>query len=149
MTTAAGQGWGRGLVIAVGVFVVAVLAVVAVAVTQRVDLTTDEYYERGLRYEERLAAMRRAAESGFTVAEGPGHLRLEFPRTFSSRAYTGTVRLYRPADERNDLQVPISLDTACMQVVPLRGLAEGRWKLQVEWEVGGTLYYTERPLLLP
>jgi nitrogen fixation protein FixH len=149
MTAPRGQGWGKGLLIAFSVFVAAVLAVVAIAVTQRVDLSVDNYYERGLNYEERLAAMRRASESGFVVVEEPARLRLQFSRVYPPRAYTGTIRLYRPSDERDDLHVPVSLDTASTQIVPVQGLPEGRWTLQVEWEVGGELHYMERRLTLP
>jgi nitrogen fixation protein FixH len=58
----------------------------------------------------------------------------------------GTVTLYRPSDPHADRILPLALDTHGRQSVPLTGVLEGRWVLQVRWSAGGRTYYLERPV---
>ena len=71
MSKRASTSWARGLVAAFGAFVAGVCAMVVMSVARNVDLVADDYYEKGLAYEERIQSLQRTE----ALAEAEEHFR--------------------------------------------------------------------------
>lgn len=143
--------WGTGLVAVFAVFVVGVLAVVGIAMSRRVDLVADGYYERGLLYQEQIDRIRRTGRLSDTVSARllPEGILLGFPRLFGPREISGEVLAYRPDDGSRDFVLPIGLDTEGRMLVPRGLLGGGVWRLRISWSVRGEEYFSEFRQMIP
>jgi len=142
--------WGTGIALTYAVFALATSGFVAFAMGRRVDLVSTDYYERSLELERRLNAKRNALELGDAVAleQKPSMLAITFGMG-EARSATGRIVFYRSSDAHADREVPLALDAAGRQVVPLNGMKSGNWSLQIEWRLRDRDYYVERQLTLP
>jgi len=64
MTTKRQSRWGVGLVVVFALFVAVMLGITGFLMTQDANLVTDSYYEKELRYQERIQAMERTRALG-------------------------------------------------------------------------------------
>ena len=136
---------------AFGLFLAGILGMVAISMTEDVQLVTERYYDNELRYQERIQAIERANGMATRVSMElrPGVVLVRFPRLGSPADVDGRVTLYRPADRAEDRTLPLALDTLWTQSIPTRALAPGLWRVQVQWRLRGEEYYAEQPLILP
>jgi hypothetical protein len=149
--TTRGWSWGTGVLVAFGLFLAGVLCVVAISMTEDVQLVSERYYDNELRYQERIQAIERANGMATRVSMElrPGVVLIRFPRLGSPADVDGRVTLYRPADRVEDRTLPLALDTLWAQSIPTRALVPGLWRVQVQWRLHGEEYYAEQPLILP
>ncbi len=145
------MSWGKGIVAGIVIFVLVVLVMAGIAMTKGVDLVTDGYYEKGLRYEERIASMRRAAALGNAVDISPrgGEVVVRFDRQRVPGVVEGTITLYRPSSRENDRVVSLHPDGSGTQRVDTRQCSGGLWRVQILWNSDGERYYVEQPVILP
>jgi nitrogen fixation protein FixH len=141
--------WGTGLAAAFILFIAAVLIVVSIALSTRVDLVTDRYYDRGVSYQERIDALERTAarQGKLLVRNERGSVVIEFPRHVST-GVSGSVFLYRPADRSRDVSHPIAPDSGGTQRIDTRSMDRGLWRVQVSWREGVEEYYAEHSIML-
>jgi hypothetical protein len=150
-TTRRGWSWGTGVLVAFGLFLAGILGVVAISMSEDVQLVTERYYDNELRYQERIQATVRANGMATRVRLElhPGAVLIRFPRLGSPEDVHGRVTLYRPADRAEDRTLPLVLDTLWAQSIPTRTLVPGLWRVQMQWHLHGEEYYAEQPLILP
>ena len=141
--------WGTRLVIVFGLFVAAVLAVVAFAMTRRVELVTDGYYEKGLAYQRQIDRIDRTRKEGVAVGVEvlPEGISLKFPGT--SAETTGDVLAYRPDDRSLDFTVPVGVDAEGRMLIPRGKLTSGVWRVQITWARLGEELYHEAKVNVP
>lgn len=144
--------WGGAIGLVYGTFVIATLSFVTFALGRPVDLVSADYYSRSLTHDQRIDAARRADALAGTMevalAGDPLAIVVTLPRSHAADA-SGTLTFYRPSNVRNDVVVPIALDTGGVQRVDAGRLASGRWIVKLEWSSGGVRYYREEALRLP
>lgn len=141
--------WGTGIALVFLLFCAGIFLLVYSAATSSVDLVADDYYERGIDYEKRIGAIERAREGGAPKVKSLGDaVEVEF-RSPLKAGTVGTIVLYRPADRRMDLSVPLSLDSLATQRITSSRLSPGLWRVQISWSSSGQEYYAETPLVLP
>jgi hypothetical protein len=145
-----GWSWGTGLLVAFGLFLAGIVGMVAISMSEDVQLVTDRYYDNELRYQERIQAIERANDmtKRVDVEHRPGFVLVQFPCLGSPDDVDGRVTLYRPANRADDRTLPLVLDTVWAQRIPTRTLAPGLWHVQVQWRLHGEEYYAEHPLIL-
>jgi nitrogen fixation protein FixH len=150
MATRRGWSWGTGVLVAFALFLAGILGMVAISMSEDVQLVSERYYDNELRYQERIQATERA--NGMTtrviVEFQQGVVLLRFPRLGSSDAVDGRITLYRPANRADDRTLPLVLDTLGTQSISTRALTPGLWRVQVQWRLHGEEYYAEQPLIL-
>jgi|WetSurMetagenome_2_1015567.scaffolds.fasta_scaffold11715_6 nitrogen fixation protein FixH len=148
-TPPAPSRWGTGVIASFAVFVAAVLVMVYIAMSQRVDLVTDRYYDQALRYQERIDAQRDAdGPDDLRVVVQPGELVLRFPAHTGTGVMRGSLVLYRPADMSRDVRLALAADSAGVQRVSTTSLERGLWRVKVEWTIGGKTRYHEEAVLI-
>ncbi len=143
--------WGTGVALVYVLFAGSTLGFVIFAVSHPVELVSADYYERGLRQDQKVAAERRARALGerlhVAVRHGGALLEVAIPPD-AARAASGRIVLYRPSDVRADRTIALALDGEGRQVVPLESLPRGKWLVRIEWVADGRAYAHERALVL-
>ena len=142
--------WGAGVVGILLAFAAVVLAMVWVSMHQKVDLVSDDYYDRELKHQERIdevARTRRSGQSPAITFEG-GTIRIAFPASVDRTKVEGGIECYRPSDKALDFRTPLQLDSTNTCRILATSMAPGRWRLKLKWMIGGVSYYDEQAVMV-
>lgn len=144
------MNWGSGITAVIVIFFIAMGFMVTFAMHQTSDLVSENYYEKELKYQDRINSTQRAVNLPDAVRlTGIGDtLSIRFSSGAAAHGMHGTVYFYRPSDKRKDFHVPISLDRSGMQCIATGVLAKGLWKVQLEWTTTAGEYYAEQPFVV-
>lgn len=139
--------WGWGILIAIILFMALTLARVIFFMDKKVDLVTDNYYDKEIKYQQQIDKEKRASKPGENVQVNYSGeiLNLTFP---SDLSISGVLYFYRPSDMNKDFKIPIKLNNEYNQSLNISGLERGLWKLQISWSVNKKDFYTEKTLML-
>ena len=141
--------WGTGIVIAfIGFISFIMYFVVNMNANKKYDydLVTDDYYHEELQYQQVIDKEKNALDLKENVSwtrtdEG---MRIAFPQDFNPKQIKGKVFLYRPSNERLDIEIDISLSDSYL-LIPDNRLLDGRWNILVDWSYQGKNYaYKEK-----
>jgi hypothetical protein len=145
------MNWGYKIAILYGGFVVVVLASVFFAMTQKVDLVTDNYYEKELKYQEQINKSQRtkALKEKTNIEVSLSGIKLKFPVLPDKNTPNDYILLYRPSDPSKDIKLNISTDSFGFQYIPAEKISKGFWKVKLSWTSGGFEYYDESIVNIP
>ena len=114
---------------------------------QDVNLVTDHYYDKEIKYQQQIDKEERTAKLGedIKIDYSGNLLTITFPK---DEKPTGDFYFYRPANLHKDFKIPINTDNNYTQLLDVSKLDKGLWKLQINWSVNKKDYYTEKTLML-
>jgi hypothetical protein len=140
--------WGTGIALVILIFVGGMALLVTIAFRQSINLEYDDYYPREIAHQTLIDKRNNAAAlpDGVTILKGDGIIDICFPQTFNTDSLTGTIHLFRPADNTRDVKMLIKTDTAGKQIIPIGNLDLGVYVVKVDWGYSGTYYYTEQEI---
>ena len=142
-----GNGWRNGMIVVPLAFAIMIIGMVIAAQFQRTDLVAQDYYDRGIHYQEQIDRMVRrdslSARVDCAYEPDAQQIKLQFPRTFADASIKGTMQLFRPSDATEDRIIPIDAGVGGMQVINISSLAKGRWKLLIQWQTDTLQFYQE------
>lgn len=132
------MNWGKGIVVAIVLFISFIMFLVITMTTTKEydhDLVTEDYYEKELKYQEKIDASQNAKDLGekFAFKKTDEGLEITFPKKLQGETLEGTVFLYRPSDKQLDFEVPFS-NLQNYLLVPDKRLLGGRWNISIELE---------------
>ncbi|MCL6495220.1 MAG: FixH family protein [Ignavibacterium sp.] len=136
--------WGTGIVLAIFIFVILVLAQTIYLMNQKVDLVEEDYYKKGIEYQKEIDVQKKSRELSEPIKFdfNGQYLIIEFPKDLSDNKLSGEILLYRPSDSGLDIKLPISTDSLS-QVIPVSNLKKGFWRVKLKWQYDGQDYYDE------
>lgn len=136
--------WGTGIVIAIVIFVVIVLAQTIYLMNQKVDLVEEDYYKKGIEYQKNIDVQKKSSELSEPIKFdfNGQYLIIDFPKELSEKKLSGEILLYRPSDSGLDIKLPVSTDSLS-QIIPVSNLKKGFWRLKLKWQYDGQDYYDE------
>jgi hypothetical protein len=142
--------WGFGIVVAACLFVAFILNLVYQCSQQQVDLVTDKYYEKELKYQEQIDQEKNvlALSGKLTVVAEPGQVVIRYPEDHQSGTMTGEVKFFRPDNAKLDFSVPVTSDAMNEQRIATGKVRQGWWNVQVQWNHGGKPYYQQEKVLI-
>lgn len=145
------MNWGIKIAIFYGGFVAIVLASVFFAMTQKVDLVSDNYYEKELKYQEQIDKSQRtkSLKEKTEIQLLNSQIKIKFPNLPDKNYTKNSILLYRPSDPSKDLKISISTDSLGVQVIPVEKLISGFWKIKLNWITNETEYYDESIINIP
>jgi len=133
------------------VFALSTVGFVVFAMTQDVELVSNDYYARSLQHDSHMRAVANADALGSSLrieVDNAAHaVRVQWPPSTAARL-RGTATLYRPASARDDRTVAIETTGDGGMALTTTGLAAGHWRLQLQWTADGRDFYAERDLHL-
>jgi len=141
------MNWGYKILVVFTVFVAGILFLVYKSSNQKMDLVTTDYYEKELKYQQKIDAMGKVSQLTDTVkyALSGGQLHIEFPKDFLGKTITGDLVLYCPSDEDRDVKQAFSVLDHPVSV-PVQSLKRMEYQMQLSWKVGSNTYYLEKML---
>jgi nitrogen fixation protein FixH len=144
------MNWGTWIVISFIVFAAGTFAMVYISMSTKVDLVTDDYYEKELRYQEHIDLVKgtNSLDGQVALELSNSIVRLSFPNIGTRESYSGSIQFFRPSDKSSDFILPVAVDSSYGQSVPAALFSKGLWRVKISWVVGKQHYYSELPLMV-
>jgi len=142
--------WGFGIAIVYIFFAGSMVLFAIKASHQKNELVTDQYYDEAVKYQDKINAEKNAFDSQsmlsvkyikinqevVVLAEGPAkHLK-------------GSLEFYKPDKAENDFTLSFETDDSGKQLIPVKKLATGLWKVKCSWNAEGKSCYSENKLFI-
>lgn len=143
------MNWGKKILLVYIVFIAGILFMVFKSSMQKADLVTTDYYNKELKYQDKIDEMNRVSALSAPVKyEIKGdEVIIDFPKDFNGIKLTGEAVLYCPSDENKDVKQSFSLqDESLKMKIPVnQGLL---YQLQLTWQDGRVSYYFEKKIFI-
>jgi hypothetical protein len=142
--------WGVAIAIVYAGFALIRIITIIISEYNDVDLVAPNYYEREIKYEERIQEVRNAKSLSVPVSVKTENrtVTITFPKQFQNDLLRGNITLFRPSNKRMDTTISLNPDSNSVQSIQLHSLNRGYWKIQLSWEYETKKYYEEYPLIL-
>jgi hypothetical protein len=140
--------WGTGILIGIIIFIVLIVTMTVIFMNQDVNLVTDKYYEKSLKYQDEIDTQNRtnALNEEVEIKFNGQELSILFPQDYLTKNISGEIFFYRPSNPSLDFKLPLLLGEDGSQIIPTQGLEKGFWRLKLNWIMDGTGYYNERAI---
>ncbi len=146
------SGWGVGIFVFYGVFVLFILGLVVLTTFHRHSLVTEDYYEEELRYQDQIERMRNANQlsAGLDISfdRSNRQIVLNYPPDAVLGELKGTVTMFRPSDADHDVVYPVQVDRDGRQYIRTDNLLRGLWRMKIDWQSAGDAYYVEEVVII-
>ncbi len=144
--------WGKGLTVAILLFIITTLSVVGYIISLDYHMVTENHYEKAVNYQDHIDRVEQAGSMDRPVEikllREEQVVRLQFPNTLALDNLEGTVELYRPNDSSLDQKIDLALDRNGVQEINGHNLAKGKWLVKVSWSAEGKNYYKQESIFL-
>ncbi|MBS2097433.1 FixH family protein [Carboxylicivirga linearis] len=142
--------WGHGLFVVIILGITGFLTLVFITTQERIDMVTDEYYPKELKYQKQIEKTKNYnALTQKIELKVNGDLAVVFPKlTDKPEGITGNIHIYRPSDKRLDLQKEIQLDTTFTTMFNKSALQSGKYEVIIEWQANNQPYFAKMPLYI-
>lgn len=143
------MNWGKKILIVYVVFVLGIVFMVYKSSTQNADLVTTDYYDKELKYQEKIDEGKRVAALSapveFSIKENA--VTIQFPKDFAGKQLAGEAVLYCPSDKKKDFKKSFTLKDEPLQMDIPAG-SKGLYELHLSWQDGGVTYYFEKKIFI-
>lgn len=142
--------WGTGILIVIIIFMVLTITTVVYLMNQDVDLVTDNYYAKEIKYQQQIDRMNRTNEMDeeLKITSEDGFIRLIFPKSFAQKKINGSIQFYRPSNSKKDFVLSLSVDSSAQQIIPTQSMDKGFWKVKLDWTKDSVEYYKESSFVI-
>jgi hypothetical protein len=142
--------WGKGIVFSIIIFLTLSLAMVFHFMNQRVDLVTDNYYEKTLIYQNNINEAKRSSKiDKAVVLEYTGNqLKFVFPDSIAPQMSDAELYFYRPSDSKMDFKTLIRVEKNGELVLDISKIVRGYWKVRMKWLMNKESYSIERTVII-
>ncbi len=139
------MSWGVKITMLYTGFVLLIVTLVSLSISQKVDLVSKDYYEQELQFQNKINLMDRtkllSEQLSWQVQND--ELVLDFPDQFKGQQTSGKVFFFRPSDAVLDKNFELQTDTLNTKSMSIKKLKSGLYKIQINWEVENIKYYNE------
>lgn len=139
--------WGHKLVFFTILFMLFIITLVYRISAQKIDLVDQDYYERGVMYQQDINKYKASGEVPHEVSFQTVQQTLDFNVSGLER-FGGTLILYRADDAALDLKVPFQLGEQGDFSYTTKALKKGPWKATFEWTFKGKLMASEKQFVV-
>ena len=140
--------WGHGLFVVILLGVGGILLLVFLSTREKIDLVTEDYYPKELKYEKQIEKQKNTQKLPRKVSVNLAEsLVIEFPEiTEDASNIHGEIWLYRPSDKAFDKKEIIRLDSLFRQEFEISKYPAGKYEIILEWNCNNTEYYQKEIL---
>lgn len=116
-------------------------------------LVTEDYYNEELAFQKQIDKKNITAKLGkevkVTLNRNEHNLLLHFPLdTFPTTQTSGNITLYRASDDKLDQVFELNTNAEGEQLLNLKDLIPGYWKVLIDWKEGGVAFYQEEEIII-
>ena len=141
----AAKFWLGFVFVLLGSFMIGLSFMVYRAVSTRPELVSSNYYEEGLKFEERMEAQRNLQASKSDVKLTYSDSRLMFLLA-EQAGVTGKLKIIRPSEQSLNQELEFSLNKQGLSIIDLELNGQGLWYVEYEWEFEGKPYYFKQSI---
>ena len=97
--------WGTGILLSIIIFMIILVGLVYIFMNQDVDLVTQDYYGKELKYQKQIDKINNTNEMGKEVGIAilDNFVHLTFPDSVFDKKASGTVYFYRPSGSNKEI----------------------------------------------
>lgn len=144
------MNWGKGITIAIILFMGFILFMVVKATQTSTDLYAEDYYAQEVNYQETIDAKRNGkrltGNMEFTFSDK--NVMVEFPSELASENVSGTLHFYRVENASFDRTFPIKLNGSSM-TINREQLVVGSYQVKANFSIDKKPYLLEMPIQIP
>ena len=144
--------WSKLITAAIIIFILHLLALVIIASVQKIDLVRKDYYPAELKHQQQIDRINRSKqlENSVSIHFLPDERVVEIgsPPNFNWDLISGRIELYRPSDAGLDRSLPLEFNAEGKQIISTEDLANGLWRIKVNWKLGDLEYYDETVIVI-
>lgn len=138
--------WGHKLVFFGLSFMLFISLMVYKIITQKVDLVDDNYYEKGVRYQEEINKFNATPGVESEVSFDLNKQLIIFKS--NAPCLSGKILFYRPSDVNLDFETTFVLNGLGEYTYATTLLKKGVWKVTFEWTLNGKLMAAEKQFVI-
>ncbi len=144
--------FGHGIILVMALFMAGILLLVYKTGQQRVDLVSKNYYDQELKYEGQIEKERKSLQLSDDVKINydavNGLINVRYPIMKDNSLLSGTVTLYKPDNASLDYSLAVKPGNENIQSIKTTEMANGLWKVKVNWDSDSVSYYKEEKILV-
>lgn len=141
------MNWGKGITIAIVLFIGYIMTMVVIMISTSSDLVEDNYYEEGVNFEKKIQAIKnsKAIKDKLIINVDDQFLSIKFPsEVIMDSVIEGRIHLYRAENGNLDKYFSFSKSSGNTQMIPVEKIAKGNYKLLLSWKTNASDYYIEK-----
>jgi len=134
--------WGTGIAITIIVSASLMIFLVYQSMNVKFDMAEKDYYGEEVKYNGKLQARQNAnaLSAEVSVMETNDQLVITFPEECVGEKIEGTLVLYRPSSENQDLALPFTPDKNGQIIISKEKLVKGKYQLKADWHMNNIHY---------
>ena len=138
--------WGIGIAIVYVIFAGSMVAFAIHASHQHYDLVNDDYYNEAVNYQKTIDAKINSTKADAKVDFDftPDKRALTITVDGTTKKIAGTLTFYKPDKAADDFKIDFATDESGKQLISLKKLAHGYWKVTATWSINGQDYSEEK-----
>lgn len=144
--------FGHGILIVLLLFMAGMSALVYQCTKQRIDLVSNNYYEKELKYEKQIEKERQTLalreDMQINYDSNSEIITFKYPGNVDSKNIRGTITFYKPDNATLDFVKEVLVKEDNLQQIQANSLTAGWWNVKVEWNVNEASYYKEEKILV-
>lgn len=128
------MNWGRGIAIALVLFIGFIVYLAVVLMSHKVDLESEDYYLQEIAYEDEITALKNAARNeNITVSKNETHVVFQIPAEKEYEAIS--INFARPNNE--NLDKTYKVESTKTFTIPKDQLVEGQYNIEISYTFEG------------
>lgn len=127
--------WGHGIALFYSIFAVCMIGAVIKSTTFDNSLVAPDYYAKDIAYQTTMNRQQNSVQLAqpLRMEQEASELTLHFPTDEVGKELSGSVQLYSPVSSERDKNWKLRPDANGQQLLSLKGLPAGRYRLIVTW----------------
>jgi hypothetical protein len=142
------MNWGKSIILVFILFAIFIFTLAAICMRQEISLVSPSYYKEELAYQKQIDRLNNAETLQIkpTMELNGGALVVTY-KNFDLLD-SGTVKLFRPSNEKFDREFPLSEGASETREISVGALQPGLYKVRMNWSMKGKEYFIENTVQL-
>ncbi|MBS1730033.1 MAG: FixH family protein [Bacteroidetes bacterium] len=134
--------WGTGILIAIIISVAAMSFLVYKSTQVTYEMSEKDYYAAELQFDKTLMAERNAnaLSKRVTIQQKNDYITILFPAECKEKTSDGTILMYRPSSEKEDIAIPFELKDTAEINISKNEFIKGIYIMKASWKMNGKPY---------
>ena len=134
--------WGIKIAILYIGFVLLIGFMVFMCMNQKIDLVSDDYYQKELVFQNKIDETNNANSLSEKIQHSFNgtNIELVFPKIFQGKNVEGEILYFKSI---------IKLNNVASQFISLGNLSKGMYKMQISWKADGLSYFSQETIIIP
>lgn len=132
------MNWGRGIALALGVFIIFIVILATIMMTSNVDLESEDYYQQEIAYQDQIDAQRNANNltEKVELTDHEEHIMVSVPDSLNCEEVN--VEFRRPNNDKLDRS--FQPDNSKTILIAKNELQRGLYNVLISYKINGELF---------